>query len=233
MSGHNHFRDCTCGWCVHYTRYRGAITNPLETYRHQSALRLLRTSGADRSRAACFVNPNAICPECGAVVYYYENASGSRVFFDDLGPPWPKHPCTDYVTGNLGNWVKQTSIIRRKRGEAASIEQAIINTRFDWPEMYKRAYNSVPRELYQVDSVLFVGFANLMMMYRLDTTSEAPKETRVRFLKYTSQKTRPQINDIVAVGNGKVWVLDRSSWRSRNFDASPLTAAEFDEAKHS
>jgi hypothetical protein len=28
-------------------------------------------------------------------VYFYANSYGSRVFFDDLGPPWPKHPCTN------------------------------------------------------------------------------------------------------------------------------------------
>jgi hypothetical protein len=28
-------------------------------------------------------------------VYFYRSPSGGRVFFDDLGPPWPKHPCTD------------------------------------------------------------------------------------------------------------------------------------------
>jgi len=42
-----------------------------------------------------FINPNALCPVCRASVFYYENPAGSKVFFDDLGPPWPKHPCTD------------------------------------------------------------------------------------------------------------------------------------------
>jgi len=28
-------------------------------------------------------------------VFFYQSPHGSRVFFDDLGPPWPKHPCTD------------------------------------------------------------------------------------------------------------------------------------------
>jgi hypothetical protein len=28
-------------------------------------------------------------------VFYYCNEHGSSVFFDSLGPPWPKHPCTD------------------------------------------------------------------------------------------------------------------------------------------
>ncbi|HTN00570.1 MAG TPA: hypothetical protein VL132_01770 [Planctomycetaceae bacterium] len=31
-------------------------------------------------------------------MFYYQNEHGSRVFFDELGPPWPKHPCTDAPT---------------------------------------------------------------------------------------------------------------------------------------
>lgn len=46
-------------------------------------------------KLAAWVNPNAKCPVCGQSVYYYQNSAGSRVFFDELGPPWPKHPCTD------------------------------------------------------------------------------------------------------------------------------------------
>lgn len=45
--------------------------------------------------AAGYVNPNARCPECGATVFFYQSPEGGRVFFDALGPPWPKHPCTD------------------------------------------------------------------------------------------------------------------------------------------
>ena len=48
-----------------------------------------------RQVTARFVNPNATCPVCGKSVFYYQNEHGSRVFFDELGPPWPKHPCTD------------------------------------------------------------------------------------------------------------------------------------------
>lgn len=42
-----------------------------------------------------YVSPNANCPVCGASVYFYQSPYGGRVFFDELGPPWPKHPCTD------------------------------------------------------------------------------------------------------------------------------------------
>lgn len=41
------------------------------------------------------LDPNARCPVCGAEVFFYSNEFGSKVYFDDLGPPWPKHPCTD------------------------------------------------------------------------------------------------------------------------------------------
>lgn len=42
-----------------------------------------------------YVVPNAHCPVCGEAVFYYRSPFGGRVFFDQLGPPWPKHPCTD------------------------------------------------------------------------------------------------------------------------------------------
>lgn len=53
-----------------------------------------RFSASDGSRPT-FVDPNASCPVCGQAVFYYQNDHGSRVYFDELGPPWPKHPCTD------------------------------------------------------------------------------------------------------------------------------------------
>jgi hypothetical protein len=42
-----------------------------------------------------YLNPNAHCPVCGVQVFFYRSPDDGRVFFDELGPPWPKHPCTD------------------------------------------------------------------------------------------------------------------------------------------
>lgn len=50
---------------------------------------------AKRRTYRSFVDPNAICPVCGAGVFFYQSPNGGRVFFDALGRPWPKHPCTD------------------------------------------------------------------------------------------------------------------------------------------
>lgn len=49
-------------------------------------------------RSLRWARSNARCPVCGAAVYFYANESGSRVYFDEIGPPWPKHPCTDAVS---------------------------------------------------------------------------------------------------------------------------------------
>ncbi len=52
-------------------------------------------STATIARTESWVDPHARCPVCGAEVFFYSNEFGSRVYFDDLGPPWPKHPCMD------------------------------------------------------------------------------------------------------------------------------------------
>ena len=48
-----------------------------------------------RTSVSCYANPNALCPACGALVYFYRSPYNGRVFFDELGWPWPKHGCTD------------------------------------------------------------------------------------------------------------------------------------------
>jgi hypothetical protein len=58
-----------------------------------------------------YVNPNAHCPVCGKKVFFYQSPFGGRVFFDDLGWPWPKHPCTD-------NPRSQTETVKNLKGTA-------------------------------------------------------------------------------------------------------------------
>ncbi|WP_158238654.1 hypothetical protein [Roseateles chitinivorans] len=61
-----------------------------------SAIANLRAPPINHWRQAeSFTIPNARCPVCFASVFFYRSPEGGRVFFDELGPPWPKHPCTD------------------------------------------------------------------------------------------------------------------------------------------
>ena len=86
MTGHNHYADCMCGWCVGGWRNHGARSIPEPSRKPFWGVRWTYDS---------FTIPNAKCPVCNALVFYHEAYNGGRVFFDALGPPWPKHPCTD------------------------------------------------------------------------------------------------------------------------------------------
>jgi hypothetical protein len=121
LTGFNHYPDCTCGWCVNYGRMSGSERRRLESdMRRRDAVRELKLASA-RSISGCYVNPNAKCPACGAGVFFYANEQGSRVFFDDLGPPWPKHPCTDIARGYVPT---SRTPVRRTRGSMQELISA-------------------------------------------------------------------------------------------------------------
>lgn len=74
----NHPPGCDCGWGgVSYGFSSPAPVAP---------------------RPVSFTRPNAHCPICGAEVFFYRSENGGAVYFDDLGWPWPKHPCMDSAT---------------------------------------------------------------------------------------------------------------------------------------
>lgn len=84
----NHHPNCTCGWggVGHLGRRESSNHNNAPRYGWVPPI---------TSTYESYVNPNALCPVCGAAVFFYQSPNGGRVFFDELGPPWPKHPCTD------------------------------------------------------------------------------------------------------------------------------------------
>lgn len=89
----NHRIDCTCGWGgTGHTGRRSASPSTSATSYWPAYIPPIT------GHIASYINPNAQCPVCGAPVFYYCNENGSSVFFDELGPPWPKHPCTNNST---------------------------------------------------------------------------------------------------------------------------------------
>jgi hypothetical protein len=85
MPGYNHYPDCTCGWCSGGGGggYQATVVPaPLPT----AGTRSTWDSGD-------FCRPSS-CPICGADVFFVRHNGGS-VWFDELGPPWPKHACFD------------------------------------------------------------------------------------------------------------------------------------------
>lgn len=85
MPGHNHYPSCNCGWCSGGWGGGGGNTQPLRTVHPIGT----RTSWD----ASDFCRPSK-CPICGDQVFFVRHNGGS-VWFDELGPPWPKHACFD------------------------------------------------------------------------------------------------------------------------------------------
>lgn len=88
------------------------------------------------SASVGWIDPNARCPVCGAAVFFYANRNGSRVFFDDLGPPWPKHPCTDNGMARPAdcrapsrrdfNAVRSPSDLRDRRWKSYAVREIVV-----------------------------------------------------------------------------------------------------------
>lgn len=93
----NHPPDCTCGWGGdgHVGRRGSADSNSNARY-------VPANPNIYFTHYTSYLNPNATCPVCGAQVFFYQSPNGGRVFFDELGPPWPKHPCTDISSRSAG-----------------------------------------------------------------------------------------------------------------------------------
>ena len=51
------------------------------------------------------------CPECGQKIFYFECGHGSKIFFQELGPPWRDH----FKHGLCPNQGSSSSIISRRR----------------------------------------------------------------------------------------------------------------------
>jgi hypothetical protein len=98
-NAHNHPPGCNCGWGGVWYGGHGDSASWLFD-RKPPPRRLGLQSGTSGLLSAGYVNPNSKCPVCGAAVYYYESPYGGRVFFDSLGPPWPRHPCTSADRGS-------------------------------------------------------------------------------------------------------------------------------------
>lgn len=91
----NHPPDCDCGW--------GGDTGGGSSAGRSPGPSDLQDNGLG------FLNPNARCPVCSAPVFFYQSPEGGKVYFDELGPPWPKHPCTAHISKSVASF---TDLIR-------------------------------------------------------------------------------------------------------------------------
>ncbi len=79
----NHPKNCNCGWGG---QGYGRSHAPYKETSYSNYL-------IENTVFSSFTIPNLQCHYCGASIFYYENSNGSKVWFDELGPPWHKHDC--------------------------------------------------------------------------------------------------------------------------------------------
>lgn len=99
-NANNHRPGCNCGWGGGYHSggyYSGVYRNPLVMSSDATSENFFVSS---RSFENDFCRPTS-CPECGQQVYFVRHNGGS-VWFDELGPPWPKHKCMDRDAASVG-----------------------------------------------------------------------------------------------------------------------------------
>lgn len=214
MPGYNHYADCTCGWCVKFGHPRSKDVYSGDYFEKRDSVHILKECGAVRSWTALFVDHNARCPICDARVFYYENRFGSRVYFDELGPPWPKHPCTDN-TKAIAPVHKTASVPKRRAaGQSSELVHAaeISGLLFAGPEQPEL------REFWlaEIIEVSRDGFANNTRATLLDHEARP----RLQF-KFNSDRTRVQLGDIVALNLDYVWIYDyRKPRKYKIFDVN-------------
>jgi len=219
MPGHNHYSWCLCGWC-YKTGSNGYSAHKQQDYvDHRSAAKLLSHSSANRSYSACFVVPNAKCPECGESVYYYQNDAGSKVFFDEIGWPWPKHPCTDNVTK-----VQLLSAVprARKTEDVLEIVKAARQLDFDPAVKFRFSFGDSPWDLLSVKSIRRCGFEN-----RIEGHSISPLLDKPVYLAFVSAKIIPTLGDLFGFNGESVSVLDVDSLQPKKLKARLIEETEF------
>jgi hypothetical protein len=97
-NSYNHSWDCTCGFGGDTGGGGRGGWRSRSSFAASYAIRGTASGGWVKDRdgtVASYINPNAHCPVCGESVFFYRSPYDGRVFFDQLGWPWPKHRCTD------------------------------------------------------------------------------------------------------------------------------------------
>lgn len=92
-NGYGHPANCHCGWGGEF-HAPSNISYASDHWQKKSSHTI----------------PNAKCRVCGDRVFFYRSPDGGSVYFDELGPPWPKHQCIDNKSKASKNFAANTKI---------------------------------------------------------------------------------------------------------------------------
>jgi hypothetical protein len=166
----------------------------------------LAENGVIGSRSARFIAPNAKCPVCGEPVFYYQNEFGSRVYFDEIGWPWPKHPCTDNSTDRSSRLRRVSEFAltvpaTRLPDESSAISLDLNLSGHDPDIYFSQRYRQRPWELMVVRKVFRDGNLNIVVADSLE------RERQVYFT-FESRRRLLSRETVFSMKRGKISVLE-------------------------
>ncbi len=151
--------------------------------------------------SARWLKPNARCPVCGAAVYFWSNAAGSRVYFDEMGPPWPKHPCTDFRAG-----------FARAAGPQATYRTSLAPETPATAGDFRGRFAARPAQAYEILRAVRDGWLTRLHVRRVGWL-------RWRTVFVIPYQLMPLPGQLVFVTEGQLTLLDHSTLQVLEFPA--------------
>ncbi len=101
-----------------------------------------------------------VCHYCGQRVFYFSCDCGCKVFFDELGPPWPQHMCLPYLEATYGHTqaVHLFEAHRLRLGEEISIEPEYTQTLLEHGRNPSRPHRLVRQDPTEGSRVQEIGY---------------------------------------------------------------------------
>ena len=192
---------------------------------YSNAISNLTELKADKTYTARYVYPNAICPVCGESVFFYRNEYGSRVFFDELGPPWPKHPCTDQ--SDLERRSKKSSRKRtlpqlREKIEIDWIDSLRTQAVWGVPASFKYMYGHKPWKPWILKNIIRNEGSTFLILSSADFSS-----TRPLILKLERRPSGLSEYDLVFYSRGEIEYLRARTLKVASVEAEKMSARTF------
>lgn len=194
----NHPSDCDCGW--------GGDTGGGYGGGDGFLTKTQVTEG--------LVNPNARCPVCGERVYYFESSNGGKVWFDQLGVPWPKHPCMETRSETINSYGELLEFIGAKLTPVAAMEMAAELVRYAMTDF------RYPKREWPDDELLDARLELLDWMYRRHEMSGehiVPLNEFLQIVGYIEDRAKMRVQRLATVEK-----LQSVSQKSQGVDLGPL-----------
>jgi hypothetical protein len=160
-------------------------------------------------------------------VYYYENEHGSKVFFDEIGWPWPKHSCPD--NPHNSDFEMSSKVPRGRTLESIlEIARAARQIDFDPASKFRFAFGDSPWDLLSVIDLARRGFENFIKARSISPYLDEPV-----FITFVSAKIAPAIGDFFGFDGEEVSLLEADTLQPKRLKARLIAAAEFPPAQGS